>query len=839
MRTVLVLYGLLQHPLRSTVEDHLYSLRRYSQAHVFYANLVLAPMPRWMRRIRYDAIVFHTSLLSSLRWAPQVDQTLRERVLELGDLPGVRAAMPQDEFLRNDALCDFIRDAGVDVVFSVSPESEWPKIYAGVDRERVRFESVLTGYLDERTLERIDKIVGATRERPNDLFYRAGAERPYLGRHGMLKTQIAVRGQAEGHSRGLSGDISIDPADTLLGDDWFRHLAAARWTLGVEGGASILDRDGAVRDATMRYVAAHPDASYDEIEAACFPGRDGELALFALSPRHLEACATRTGQILVEGSYSGVLEPGRHYLELKSDLSNMGAVLDEARDERRRQEMVEAAHRDVVASDRYTYRGFASAVDGALLSGPARSRTVPARLAVRAAAVAGHLQDRLSWARVAWRVRFVGKLKRRFPRLRWLLGAIRGRRRPLRSGGQRTVVSVTPLRLEADSRTLKEAVSLARTGMRSIVVERFASAESWDDVPIEVVSLGPAPAPATASPKPKGRAKIGYYLVRPVLPIIGPILGYAMLTRATLNALPAADLYWVHSVPHLPAVALRARQLGVPFIYDAHDFYADAKHNPWNTWRTRWSIFINDTIERVGVRLAADCVTVGAGIAELQVERFRRPFTVLHNAHDHRLDRAGPEGIRETLGLGDDKFLLVASGNSKEGTAFEEAFDALAALPEHVHLAFVGRSYDGTIELARERGVGERVHFLPPVPPTEVTTFIRSADAAAILYFPLTSNFLNALPNRLYQAIAAGLPLLYPETMQAISAICEEHGVGLPMDTRDAGSVEAAIRAVVDDPAELERLRANAARAARVVNWEHEEAKLNTMLAALLNGRPT
>jgi glycosyltransferase involved in cell wall biosynthesis len=836
VRTILVVYGLLQHPLRSTVEDHLYSLRRYSQARVWYANAVLGPVPGWMRRIRYDAIVFHTSLLSSLRWAPQVDETLRERVLELRDLPGLRAAMPQDEFLRSDALCDFIRDAGVDVVFSVSPESEWSKIYAGVDRERVRFEPVLTGYLDERTLERIDAIVRETGERPNDLFYRAGAERPYLGRHGMLKTQIAVRGEAEGRSRGLTADISINPADTLLGDDWFRHLAAARWTLGVEGGASILDHDGTVREATMRYMAAHPDASYDEVEAACFPGRDGELALFALSPRHLEACATRTGQILVEGSYSGVLEPGRHYLELKADLSNLGAVLEEARDERRRQEMVDAAYRDVVASDRYTYRGFARAVDGALLSGPARSRTVWARLGVRAADLAGRLHDRVSWRRVAWRLRS-GRLKRRFPRLAWLVGAIRGRRRPVPRSGPPTVVSVTPLRLDADSRTLKEAVSLARAGLRSIVVERYESAESWDDVPIEVVSLGPPPAPDAEPMKPRGRAPLGYYVLYPVLPIVGPLIGIALLNRTTLNALPPADLYWVHSVPHLPAVTLRARQLGVPFIYDAHDFYADAKHNPWNTWRTRWSILVNDTIERAGVRLAAACVTVGAGIAELQLDRFRRPFTVLHNAHDHRLDRAAPQGIREALGLGDDAFLFVASGNSKEGTAFEPAFDALAALPEHVHLAFVGRFYDGAMELANERGVGGRVHFLPPVPPTEVTTFIRSADAAAILYFPLTSNFLNALPNRLYQAIAAGLPLLYPGTMRAISTLCEAHGVGLPMDTRDAASVEATMRVLIDDPDALARLRANAARAAQEVNWEREEVKLNAILAQLLNGR--
>jgi len=830
VRTILVVYGLMQHPLRSTVEDHLYALRRYSRARCFYANALVGPVPGWMRRIRYDAIVFHTSYLSSLRWAPALDTTLRDRALELRDLPGLRAAMPQDEFLRSDALRDFIRDAGVDVVFSVSPESEWPKIYAGVDPE-VRFEPALTGYLDDHTIGRIDEIVRETRERPHDLFYRAGAERPYLGRHGMLKTEIARAGGAEAEARGMTGDISISPDDTLLGDDWFRHLAAARWTLGVEGGASILDRDGAVRAATMRYVAEHPDAGYDDVEAACFPGRDGELALFALSPRHLEAAATRTGQILVEGSYSGVLEPGRHYLPVRADLSDLGDVLEQAKDEPARQAMTEAAYRDVVASGRYTYRGFAAQVDDALLSGPASARGPAARVGVLAGELAGRATDRVSWLRVWWRLS-----KNRFWRLAGRLRPPALRRTPT---SERTVVSVTPLRLDADSRTLKEAVSLSRAGLRSIVVERIGSAESWDDVPIEVVSLWPAAGPSSGGAAAQAALPRSVWSVlRPLADLAGPVLTLASINRATAMALPPADLYWVHSVPHLPAVALLARFRRVPFIYDAHDFYSDSlNNNPELTWGERWGMWLHSMVERAFVPMAAERITVGKGVAALQEGHFKRPFEILHNAHDDRLDRPATPNVREAIGLADTDFLLVAAGNSKTGTAFEPAFDALAALPDHVHLAFVGRNYDGATRLAEQHGVGGRVHFLPPVPPAEVKSFIAGADAAAILYFPLTSNFLNALPNRLYQAIAAGLPLLYPATMPAIRALCEEHGVGLPIDTRDSASVLAALKRLVDDPEELERMRGNARRAAGRVSWATEEEKLNALVEGLIGDR--
>ena len=125
----------------------------------------------------------------------------------------------------------------------------------------------------------------------------------------MLKTEVAHVVRERAQARGLRVDITTRPEDTLLGDDWYRWLARCRFTIGVEGGASVLDRDGSMLACTERVAAERPGGGFEELEAACFPGRDGELALTALSPRHLEACATRTAQILVEGDYNGVLEP--------------------------------------------------------------------------------------------------------------------------------------------------------------------------------------------------------------------------------------------------------------------------------------------------------------------------------------------------------------------------------------------------------------------------------------------------------------------------------------------------------------------------------------------------
>lgn len=397
---VLVAYGLLNHPLRSAVEDHLYSFGRFSQHRVFYINLAVRDIPQRLRETHFDLVIFHTSLLAT-RWTPWLWRKATGRALALPRRGEVRVAMPQDEFLRAQLVSEFVREADINVVFSVAPEAQWPRIYPDLDRDRVRFHRVLTGYLDEYTLGRIERLTPPIGDRPVAVGYRAWSAPPWLGRHGQLKVTVAERVRQAALERGLPVDVSTRSEDALIGDEWFGFLGRCRYQLGVEGGASILDADGSIKDRTEVYLADHPRATFEEVEAACFPGRDGELGLFALSPRHLEACATRTCQVLVEGTYNSVLQPGVHYLELKRDFSNLAQTLGAIQSDAFRAEMVDNAYRDIVLSGHYTYRSFVEEIERVALSSIAPHDTARDQ---RSWQMSQRL-DRLSWHDVALRVR--------------------------------------------------------------------------------------------------------------------------------------------------------------------------------------------------------------------------------------------------------------------------------------------------------------------------------------------------------------------------------------------------------------------------------------------------
>jgi len=398
---ILIVYYFKTYPLRVNIADHLYSFERYAPHRCYYLNLAVRRLPKYLLNVPFDLIVFHTTFLSQ-RWGEFDHLVQKARLLK--KLKAVKIVLPQDEFFNTDVLCEFINEFGVQLVFSVMPDSEWSKIYTKVDPRKTRFLRVLTGYLENSTLKRIERLSQIIRKRPIDIGYRAWRAAPWLGRHGMLKAQIANVFLENASKSGLVVDISTNDQDTFVGDEWYKFLLRCKYTIGVEGGSSILDRDGSLKEKTEMYLDKHSNASFDEVEAECFPGLDGFANLYAISPRHLEACATRTCQVLIEGEYNGILKPGKHFIELKREFSNLKEILKEIKQNRSSLRITDQAYKDIVASGKYTYKGF---VDLVITESLNDVKLRPTPFVLKLTYLRTRLADRFSWALIAvWKRSF-------------------------------------------------------------------------------------------------------------------------------------------------------------------------------------------------------------------------------------------------------------------------------------------------------------------------------------------------------------------------------------------------------------------------------------------------
>lgn len=381
-RILIVYHRTPEMAWRSTYSSHLYSFERHSDDECYYLNTARSRVPSSIAKLKPDAVIFHYTFLA-MRQVPALFETLRQRIGFLKDNRCPKALVPHDEQTHSDLLCTLAEEFGVTHVFTPAMPSEWPKIYEGV-HTKLTFHTVLTGYVDETTMSAIAKRSNRGGKRPIDVGYRSWDAYPFYGRHGQLKGEIGRLFKQRGPEAGLIVDISSSYKDALLGNSWFDFLLDCRYTIGVEGGSSVLDRDGSIAERSRGYMANHPDASFEEVEAACFPGADGGFDYRLLGPRHLEAVMTRTCQVLVEGDYGGVLLPELHYLELKRDFSNIDSVLDAMHDEGLRTRLVERAYEDVVASGAFSYQALVDLVlQGMLGQGSARTpQSIGGRLAV-------------------------------------------------------------------------------------------------------------------------------------------------------------------------------------------------------------------------------------------------------------------------------------------------------------------------------------------------------------------------------------------------------------------------------------------------------------------------
>lgn len=359
---VLVVYA--AYTTRANLLDSLYSLRRFTHHRVAYLNIAARRIPGFVARLPWDVIVFHT-LFFSRKFEREQQLVLFDRAIALATNPARKVLTPQDEFVNSDIVCDFARRIGAHTICSVQPTTAWPAVYGALDGSGIRLHSILTGYLDRDRIAACARFLAPGHERPIDVGYRTiGKPVPWFGRHGFLKQTIAQAFAPALAAAGLRHDISTEDRDALAGSAWYDFLGRCRYTLGVEGGTSILDQDGSIRRRSDAYLREHPDADFEQVEAAAFPGVDGSFAGYAVSPRHLEACMTGTCQILTEGEYSGVLQPDVHYIPVAKDLSNVDAVVRQLGDETLRRHIVDNAYRDIVLSGRYSIDRYPRAVVG-------------------------------------------------------------------------------------------------------------------------------------------------------------------------------------------------------------------------------------------------------------------------------------------------------------------------------------------------------------------------------------------------------------------------------------------------------------------------------------------
>jgi glycosyltransferase involved in cell wall biosynthesis len=308
---------------------------------------------------------------------------------------------------------------------------------------------------------------------------------------------------------------------------------------------------------------------------------------------------------------------------------------------------------------------------------------------------------------------------------------------------------------------------------------------------------------------------------------------------ATLRVAPRADLVHAMAYMGIPVGLAIGRRDRAPVVYDARDIYVDARNIARLPGFAR-RLF--GAVERRWAGRAGRVMTVNRPYAKVMAERFGVPLpAIVLNASYRRAESdLRPRLLHERLGLAPDMRIVLYHGGLSPDRGIEQLIAALPSLPPDVHLVFLG--YGPLEAWIRDRAAAperaDRVHLLPAVPPSSLIEWVASADVAAMPIQPTTLNHRLTTPNKLLEAIAAGVPVV-ASNLPGMAGIVEETGCGVLCDPTDPAALAAAIRSVLDtSPDDQAARRARTLAAARTrYSWE---AQLEILLAEYgrLTGRP-
>jgi hypothetical protein len=344
----------------STVMEHVGGIARHSRFPVFTVNTDLG-FPRGLERLRFKAVLMHYSLFGSGTYLLGPDY---ESYLDGTD--AYKVAFFQDEHGWWKRRIRFLNEHPVDCVFTHCD----PRFHQEVFHDRAPVDRVifnLPGYVTAEMVAAGQAQARPDRDRDIDVSYRGRPLPLWMGRGGREKWELGVEFARRAAGSPLTLDIDVTEEGRLYGNAWWDLLGRSRSVLGAESGTSFMDLEDEVLEDWRARWRDHPGATFGDLEGGALGRWDNRYPYRTMGPRHFEAAAFRCCQVLLEGDYSGVMEPMRHYIPLRKDYGNLDEVIALLQDGDARREISQRAFDDLVASGRWTYERFVAGIDDILI----------------------------------------------------------------------------------------------------------------------------------------------------------------------------------------------------------------------------------------------------------------------------------------------------------------------------------------------------------------------------------------------------------------------------------------------------------------------------------------
>jgi glycosyltransferase involved in cell wall biosynthesis len=278
------------------------------------------------------------------------------------------------------------------------------------------------------------------------------------------------------------------------------------------------------------------------------------------------------------------------------------------------------------------------------------------------------------------------------------------------------------------------------------------------------------------------------------------------------------DVIHCHDLDALPIGVRLKVSTGRPLVYDAHEVFGYMIERDVPPFVVRYAF-------RMEARLAPEAdrvIAVNEKVKEYVDRIAHEPAVIVRNVPETALDtyRPPPAG----------RFTILYVGTLHRSRFLLPAIDVVASMPDVRLVIGGGKALAGEIAARCARHPNTR--YLGVVPADQVLPMTVEANVVLSMFDPGFRINQIGLPNKIFEAMAAGRPSIVADGMLMADLVRkEECGVVVPYTEKGFREAVGRLR---DDPALAERLGRNGLEAAkRAYNWTSESKKLLDLYASL------